>query len=286
MPEQADKIDSTSPGEILKRCREFQGLSLEAAAEATKIGAEYLRALEENKCEQFASLAYLKGFVRIYATSLGLDPDDIIRLYSRQYALEDPHKDHQEHKHLASKRKTSKKFPLQKLYLPIILLVLLLITAMFINRFSPFKDNQAAAPHLNVPINNPSIVQQPISSVPPLAIKPQENKPKEDTEKISDTSETKLQPKTEAVGEEAAKGFVVSLKALKNCSLLVTVDTGASQQHDLTAGDHIEWQGKGVIALELSEAGAVELSCNGKQIALSNEEGVNTSIVFRENCLN
>ena len=51
-----------SPGAILKRCREYHNLSLEDAEESTKIGANYLLALEEDQVSQFSSLAYLKGF--------------------------------------------------------------------------------------------------------------------------------------------------------------------------------------------------------------------------------
>jgi len=77
---------ATSPGAILRRCREYHDLSLEEAEESTKIGANYLLALEEDQVSQFSSLAYLKGFLRIYATYLGLNPDDMIRLFEKLYA--------------------------------------------------------------------------------------------------------------------------------------------------------------------------------------------------------
>ena len=63
---------TSSPGAILRRCREYHGISLDEAAEATKIGVAYLAALEGDQINEFASLAYLKGFLRIYATISGL----------------------------------------------------------------------------------------------------------------------------------------------------------------------------------------------------------------------
>ena len=54
-----------SPGAILRRCREFHGISLEEASETTKIGISHLKALEEDLIREFANQAYLKGFLRI-----------------------------------------------------------------------------------------------------------------------------------------------------------------------------------------------------------------------------
>ena len=71
------------PGAILKRCREYHGITLNDVAEATKIGVNYIEALEGDKLGEFASLAYLKGFLRIYSTHLGLNPEDMLRLYER-----------------------------------------------------------------------------------------------------------------------------------------------------------------------------------------------------------
>ncbi|MEI6305764.1 MAG: helix-turn-helix transcriptional regulator, partial [Deltaproteobacteria bacterium] len=82
MPEtekQTVELSTSSMGAILKRCREFHKISIEEAAEATKIGKNYLRALESDQLKEFQSLAYLKGFLRIYTVYLGLNPDDIIR---------------------------------------------------------------------------------------------------------------------------------------------------------------------------------------------------------------
>ncbi len=68
---------SGSPGAILRRCREFHGITLEEASETTKIGISHLKALEDDQIREFANQAYLKGFLRIYATYLGLNSADV-----------------------------------------------------------------------------------------------------------------------------------------------------------------------------------------------------------------
>ena len=52
--QQADQAPQTI-GQILQRCREFQSITLQDAAEATKIGKNYLRALETDSHQEFSS---------------------------------------------------------------------------------------------------------------------------------------------------------------------------------------------------------------------------------------
>src|ERR1043166_4900331 len=80
--------DGSSPGAILRRCREFHGISLEEASKTTKIGISHLTALEYDRISEFANRAYLMGFLRIYATFLGLNPDDIARMYDKFFGVQ------------------------------------------------------------------------------------------------------------------------------------------------------------------------------------------------------
>ncbi|HSF10626.1 MAG TPA: RodZ domain-containing protein [Nitrospirales bacterium] len=68
-------------GGLFRQTRERQRLSLEQIASRTRIQQHHLQALEE---EDFASLpakVFVKGFVRSYARSLGLDEDNAIQLF-------------------------------------------------------------------------------------------------------------------------------------------------------------------------------------------------------------
>lgn len=152
-----------SPGAILRRCREYHGLTLEEAEQATKIGANYLNALEEDQIGQFASLAYLKGFLRIYAAYLGLNPDDMIRLYDKLYTAGNGPADQKVRPAETSEKPPRKKFPLQKLALPAVLLLLILICAAIVNRSSAPPLRQGPASPAVTPPAAPA-TQQVISS--------------------------------------------------------------------------------------------------------------------------
>ena len=70
-----------SLGTRLKREREKQNLSLEEVASATKIASRMLKALEDDQFEKLPGGIFNKGFVRAYATHLGLNGDQAVADY-------------------------------------------------------------------------------------------------------------------------------------------------------------------------------------------------------------
>ena len=63
-----------SVGETLRHAREDQNLTLEQVSTALHIRARFLEALEATDMRALPSLAQSRGFLRLYAEHLGLDP--------------------------------------------------------------------------------------------------------------------------------------------------------------------------------------------------------------------
>ena len=68
-------------GSSLREARMRQDLDFEELEARTKVRAKYLRHLEEERFEQLPGHTYTKGFLHVYADSLGLDG----RLYVEEY---------------------------------------------------------------------------------------------------------------------------------------------------------------------------------------------------------
>jgi hypothetical protein len=68
-------------GKQLQAVREEKDLSLAEVVEATRIPLNYLEALEAEKFDVFTSDVHIRGFLRNYATFLGLDPEEVGRQY-------------------------------------------------------------------------------------------------------------------------------------------------------------------------------------------------------------
>lgn len=68
-------------GQQLKQAREARGLTLYQAEEATHIRRVFLEALEEGRFADLPGGVYARGFVKSYANYLGLDGQELVRLY-------------------------------------------------------------------------------------------------------------------------------------------------------------------------------------------------------------
>ena len=68
----------------------MQGRSLDQAADATRIKASYLEALEQERFDELGGSVYAKGFLRSYAGYLGIDPAPLLEAYRAQERPEAP----------------------------------------------------------------------------------------------------------------------------------------------------------------------------------------------------
>lgn len=65
-------------GQRLKKAREYRNLTIEKAAEATRIRQGYLRALEDDDYSTMPSPVHARGFLRNYAQYLNLDLEQMV----------------------------------------------------------------------------------------------------------------------------------------------------------------------------------------------------------------
>ena len=68
-------------GAELRAARQRLGWQLPDVAAGLRIRLNYLEAIEEGRLSELPGYAYAMGFVRTYATSLGLDPDEVSRRF-------------------------------------------------------------------------------------------------------------------------------------------------------------------------------------------------------------
>jgi transcriptional regulator with XRE-family HTH domain len=72
-------------GSILKKAREEKGLSHKEIFQEIKIHPRFLKALEESDWSVFSSGVHAKGFLKNYANHLGLNLDEVLAFFRREY---------------------------------------------------------------------------------------------------------------------------------------------------------------------------------------------------------
>ena len=255
-------------GVSLRNAREAQGKTVEDAARVTRIGKNYLLAIEDGTFDKLPSVAYTKGFLRSYAAYLGLAGDDVVRRYEESNGTSPAVRQDA----VATERDGSGAGEKSRgrWILPVVLLVLILLTASLMNRGTgkhggetpPLKSPQTA--------QTPAPVQAVHSSAQtahPVQFPLKEEAPVD-------------QPPLQ--GDETGKGLVLRLKVNQDGSLNITIDEALSQSYDLKSGDIIEWKGEKSIALDLGNAGGVEAELNGKPLGALGPSGQAAHVVLTD----
>ncbi len=75
-----------SLGEQIKQAREARGLTIQQIAEATHIGGRFLQAIESDTYDILPGGVFNRAFVRKFASQVGFDQEQAVRLYDEQLA--------------------------------------------------------------------------------------------------------------------------------------------------------------------------------------------------------
>ncbi len=72
-------------GKTLREARESKGLTIEQVADTTRIMPSMIEALEAENFSKIAAPLYGRGFVKLYCTAVGLDPEPLVAEFMEIY---------------------------------------------------------------------------------------------------------------------------------------------------------------------------------------------------------
>jgi len=81
-------IDIKTLGERLREIREKFGVSIEEISKATKINKKYLEYIENDNYDKLPPNVYVKGFLRSYSNFLGIEAEDVLRIYKKERGIQ------------------------------------------------------------------------------------------------------------------------------------------------------------------------------------------------------
>ena len=82
--------ENMSLGEVLRTARQKRRLSISQIAETTRLKATMIEDLERNDFSRVPAPIYGRGFLRMYAEAVGIDPRPLVEEYIRVYAVSRP----------------------------------------------------------------------------------------------------------------------------------------------------------------------------------------------------
>ena len=246
-------------GEILRREREKQGLSIADVAGETSIRDVYLEAIEKGDYDALPGDVYAKGFIRNYSKFLQIDGDALLEQYDsernivkvvqpadmpKENEASEPKKsffgrnkgaekpaagDEYRHSLEREEKSGSKKFM-------ILLGVMLVFLGGVYVAFMDEGTDPAAKP-------KPAVKQeQPVKQEPAAPVKVYE-------------------------------GAEVSAKMLENCWISVKVDGQNAFEGTVEKGKEMSWKGKESVEIRAGNAGGIQVTFNGKDMGTLGEIG-------------
>ena len=249
-------------GDILRSARVKQGLTIADIEKGTSIRALYIESIEQSNIDNLPGMVYAKGFVRNYAGFLHLDAEELVQQFAAENGTaaapaaptteEKPRRislnnigDASLSEISIGGRKSSSAGMLGKLVAGIVVLAALVgggaALVSFIN--SPARETTA-----------------------PAAPARAESQP-------TQTPAAEANAVDEARAASPAKDVRVSVHLTERCWTEVTVDGKTVFEGLLEEGKTENWQGKESIVLRAGNAGALEVTVNGKKLGTFGDEG-------------
>lgn len=281
-------------GEFFKQARERRGLTLEDVAVKTRIHPDFLRALEESNFAKLPDQVFVKGFVRAYAQSLGLDEDDALRrfveaaspFYDKQSDLDRLRK-----KQAEDERKRQANRKVLAAAVGVALLGLLLLLTREQSAVPPpapdaptESDPPGAAEGKTKPEGASAKEQAPEDLPAPDVLPPpllggepagqsQATPSREGGDRVGGASAPREATSPSAAAKPPAarpagpslpgEGLLLELEAHEMSWVVVQVDGESPQEALLRPGERVQWKANAKLLVTLGNAGGVHVELNG-----------------------
>jgi len=243
----------------LKATREERGETIDDVARVTRIGKNYLEAIEAGDLCKLPSQAYTRGFIRLYASHLGLSSEQAtVMMNAGPTAPEHPTTD------LSSDQKPPYRYwPAYRRNLILTAALTIALTAAYLLLNKPTMDS--------TPIQGSQTVSSPSDSTvtPPETALPQ-SIPKEPLPQTIPPQEIR-----------EPQSIVLRLKAVSDGKISVTIDGSIPHEYDLVTGDLVEWMAENEIMLDIENSASVEGELDGVKLANFGEEGKAAHLVLK-----
>lgn len=256
-------------GEILRKEREQQKLTIQDVEQATSIRALYIEALEQGEYDKLPGEVYAKGFIKNYANFLNLNGDDMVKKFIMEISPatvapeENIPAEKTETQPAAAETSTITKTRSQrraesaasnedddsrkKYLVAAVAAVILLIGGLVFGLRGSGDDNSVVKTDETQAVENPQVAQV-TPETPPPAVTPPIN------------------------------GVSVQATFSDDCWTQVVIDGALIYEGMINAGQVFDWAGTQSVYVVLGNAGAVNFVMNGQDIGAI---GANGAVVER-----
>jgi cytoskeletal protein RodZ len=232
-------VNEKKLGDILRERREALNLSIKEVADATKLKKSVILALEEGDYKELPEPVYIHGFLKLYASVLGLDYRDLSPLLDKE---------------LRSAGKIEENNIEKGHNLSWTILIVIIVVGIVVSLFYFLSSRRQT--------QSPKTLEQP----PPIS---------KSTGEPTERTPILLPKSTDKGGstEVVKKEIILELNGLDYSWIRVIVDEKKVFEGFINKGDHFIWKGKEKIKVRVGNAGGISIILNGKDLGVLGKRG-------------
>ena len=293
-----------SLGQYLQEERRARGISLEQISASTRISMDMLRAIEEGNTQLLPAPVLVKGFLKAFATNIGLDPEEVIVKYHDLIQESDARPETLENFHQRLRPRTP---PRRGLVLAVTLtLIAGLSLALWWSHYAGQKRLPPTAGEPEPVATSKAFEETPPSVAPPERHQEQSTTQIQESVAVSETG-SKTEPAepelnfrspagppsseeisalregdvsppkdiTEQATEQAPvlPPYVLRAETLDKTWLKVVIDDSDEREYMLQPGEQVTWRATAGFVLTVGNAAGLRLYLNDKPIRPLGESG-------------
>ena len=256
---------STGIGDVLRAAREEQGRSLEDVARVQRVRTDYLQALENEDFDTFGGDIYAKGFLRSYATELGLDPQPLLETYRREVSQDDVRAATLVSSGPATRPTPRGAPPAWVAWL--VVGVVVLVGLGFLGMVGGSRAPETASPE-----DEPSAVEEDQNEADEAPDEAPDEEPEEPAEPEEEEEEEEPEPTFD--------GVELLLALEEDSWLRVTVDGSPVLEQVVSAGETLQYQADEQVEIRFGNAGGVRVEHNGEDLGSPGGRGEALTVTF------
>ena len=243
-------------GDILRKERERQRMTIQEIEDGTSIRASYIEAIESGEYDKMPGRVYAKGFIKNYANFLGLNGEEIVKQFMTE--VSPPAEVVEQTKDVKPSESKPKSFSVSGRRLEEVgnkfssnhLVAAIIAIAVLVGGFFYFKGSGTEVAQSEV--TKPQEVQQPATPAPTETV-------------VTTPASAAPAPKVDGVNLQATFS--------DDCWMLVTVDGAVVYEGVINAGQVMDWKGNSNVNVRVGNAGAVDFVMNGQSFGKLGDEG-------------
>lgn len=258
-------------GVLLKRAREESGKTLDDVANDTKIRKKYLKGIEEGDFNIIpGGEVYIKGFIKNYAGSIGLDGDEVIEKYKElKESLEEKgniFEKETDNEYLRKSAKTkieTQAINSSKFFLFLFSIMIVVIAIVLVIKIKPALEVKPSNE-----INNQENQEDNGNIILDEEQEPNNSSVQEEDPKLNKISETSRE-----IYYSIDRTPILEINVeVESCWIRIEVDNLRVAEETLYEGDERQWTGNEKIYILAGNPRAIELKLNGIKIGTSYNE--------------